>query len=167
MHAKTMEGLAGASASIQMLSTPMNVAKEAERKGDIDKMKRAMSYAAGLTEQAGEYSQKSSEGMKLDAQEAKKKEEERQEELIRARQKEREELEKRIEEKKQGETKEPESSFDSAEISEEGKQQAEAAVQDSSAAADSTNRTQDVTYDKSGEAAEAVEAIGENVNVSV
>ena len=51
-----MEGLAGASASIQMLSTPMNVAKEAERKGDIDKMKRAMSYAAGLTEQAGEYS---------------------------------------------------------------------------------------------------------------
>ena len=73
MHAKTMEGLAGASASIQMLSTPMNVAKEAERKGDIDKMKRAMSYAAGLTEQAGEYSQKSSEGMKLDAQEAKKK----------------------------------------------------------------------------------------------
>ena len=59
MHAKTMEGLAGASASIQMLSTPMNVAKEAERKGDIDKMKRAMSYAAGLTEQAGEYSQKS------------------------------------------------------------------------------------------------------------
>ena len=89
MHAKTMEGLAGASASIQMLSTPMNVVKEAERKGDIDKMKRAMSYAAGLTEQAGEYSQKSSEGMKLDAQEAKKKEEERQEELIRARQKER------------------------------------------------------------------------------
>ena len=164
MHAKTMEGLAGASASIQMLSTPMNVAKEAERKGDTDKMKRAMSYAAGLTEQAGEYSQKSSEGMKLDAQEAKKKEEERQEELIRARQKEREELEKRIEEKKQGETKEPESSFDSAEISEEGKQQAEAAVQDSSA---STNHTQDVTYDKSKEAAEAVEAIGENVNVSV
>ena len=163
MHAKTMEGLAGASASIQMLSTPMNVAKEAERKGDIDKMKRAMSYAAGLTEQAGEYSQKSSEGMKLDAQEAKKKEEE----LIRARQKEREELEKRIEETKQGETKEPESSFDSAEISEEGKQQAEAAVQHSSAAADSTNHTQDVTYDKSGEAAEAVEAIGENVNVSV
>lgn len=105
MHAKTMEGLAGASASIQMLSTPMNVAKEAERKGDIDKMKRAMSYAAGLTEQAGEYSQKSSEGMKLDAQEAKKKEEERQEELIRARQKEREELEKRIEEKKQGKPK--------------------------------------------------------------
>ena len=44
---------------------------------------------------------------------------------------------------------------------------AEAAVQHSSAAADSTNHTQDVTYDKSGEAAEAVEAIGENVNVSV
>lgn len=164
MHAKTMEGLAGASASIQLLSTPMNVAKEAERKGDTDKMKRAMSYAAGLTEQAGEYSQKSSEGMKLDAQEAKKKEEEQQEELIRARQKEREELEKQIEEKKQGERKEPESSFDSAEISEEGKQQAEAAVQDSSAG---TNHTQDVIYDKSGETAEAVEAIGENVNVSV
>ena len=46
MHAKTMEGLAGASASIQMLSTPMNVAKEAERKGDIDKMKREIGRAS-------------------------------------------------------------------------------------------------------------------------
>ena len=33
MNAKTMEGLAGASTSIRMVSTPMNVAKEAERKG--------------------------------------------------------------------------------------------------------------------------------------
>ncbi len=33
MNVKTMEGLAGASTSVNMLSTPMNVAKEAGRRG--------------------------------------------------------------------------------------------------------------------------------------
>ena len=70
MNAKTMEGLAGASASVRMISTPMNIAKEAERKGDMDKMQRALNYASGLAEQAGEYSEKTSQGMKLDAKEA-------------------------------------------------------------------------------------------------
>ena len=46
MNAKTMEGLAGASASMSLISTPMNVAKEAERKGDTDKMQRALGSAA-------------------------------------------------------------------------------------------------------------------------
>ena len=59
MNVKTMEGLAGASTSVNMLSTPMNVAKEAERKGDVDKMKRALGYAAGVVEQADDYSEKS------------------------------------------------------------------------------------------------------------
>ena len=52
MNVKTMEGLAGAGTSISLVSTPMSVAKEAERKGDTEKMKRALSYAAGMTEQA-------------------------------------------------------------------------------------------------------------------
>ena len=52
MNVKTMEGLAGASTSVSLASTPMNIAKEAERKGDIDKMKRAMGYAAGMMDEA-------------------------------------------------------------------------------------------------------------------
>ena len=67
MNVKTMEGLTGASASIQMVATPMSVAKEAESKGDTEKMKRALGYAAGLTDQAEAYSEKTSEGMKADA----------------------------------------------------------------------------------------------------
>lgn len=74
MNAKTMEGLAGASASINMMSTPMNVAKEAERKGDTEKMQRALGYAAGLAEQAEKYGEKTSQGMKLEAEEAKEQE---------------------------------------------------------------------------------------------
>ena len=42
MNIKTMEGLAGANTSIQLISTPMSVAKEAERKGDTEKLKRKL-----------------------------------------------------------------------------------------------------------------------------
>ena len=89
MNAKTMEGLAGASTSISMISTPMNIAKEAERKGDTEKMKRAMSYGAEMAGQAEAYSEKTSQGMKLEAEEAKKQEKQQQEDLIRARREER------------------------------------------------------------------------------
>ena len=91
MNAKTMEGLAGASASMSLISTPMNVAKEAERKGDTDKMQRALGYAAGMKDQAEEYGKKAEKGMKADAEDAKKQEKLHQEELIEARRKEREE----------------------------------------------------------------------------
>ena len=161
MNAKTMEGLAGASASVRMISTPMNIAKEAERKGDMDKMQRALNYASGLAEQAGEYSEKTSQGMKLDAKEAKEQEKLRQEELIKARREEREKLEKQLQE---GEGKTGDASFDSAEISEEGKHQVEAEKTSSSAPADSS---QDVAYDKSGEAVEPVLESGENIDVVV
>lgn len=165
MNAKTMEGLSGANTSIHLLSTPISVAKEAERKGETDKLQRAMGYAAEMTEQAGKYSEKSSEGMKLDAKEEKEKEKLRQEELIEARKKEREELEKRIEAERQGETaKTDEGSFDFAEISEAGKQQAEMAVQDS---LPQTDAGQDAVYDKSGEVAAVQEEAGGNVDVSV
>ena len=74
MNVKTMEGLAGASASIRMISTPMSVAEEAERKGDTDKMQRALGYAAGMSEQAEAYSEKASQGIEADAKEAKEQE---------------------------------------------------------------------------------------------
>ncbi|MCI8982260.1 MAG: hypothetical protein HFG78_07615 [Hungatella sp.] len=161
MNVKTMEGLAGAGTSISLVSTPMSVAKEAERKGDTEKMKRALSYAAGMTEQAEGYSKKTDEGMKLDAKEAKEQEKLRQEELIKARREEREKLEKQLQE---GEGKTGDASFDSAEISEEGKHQVEAEKTSSSAPADSS---QDVAYDKSGEAVEPVLESGENIDVVV
>ncbi len=161
MNIKTMEGLAGANTSIQLISTPMSVAKEAERKGDTEKLKRALSYASEMADQAEQYSEKTDEGMKLEAKEAKKQEELRQEELIKARKAEREEQENRI---KEGEGKQKEASFDVAEISEEGKHQVEMADTSSSVPAE---LSQNVTYDKSGEAVEAVAETKENIDVSV
>ena len=158
MNVKTMEGLAGASASIRMISTPMSVADEAERKGDTDKMQRALGYAAGLREQAEEYGEKASQGMKADAQEAKEKEKLQQEELIQARKEERAEQEKRIEAGGK-----QEASYDSAEFSEEGKFQAEMAA----AASGSVDSMENMVYDKTGEAVEAAQQTGEAVNVSV
>lgn len=159
MNAKTMEGLAGASASIRMAATPMSVAKEAERKGDTDKMQRALGYAAGMTEQAEAYSEKASQGMKADAKEAKEQEKLQQEELIQARKEDREEQEKRIE---AGAAQE--ASFDSVEFSGEGKQQAEI---NAAAASGSGDSVQDVVYDKGGTALEAVQQTGENIDVSI
>ena len=165
MNAKTMEGLAGASASMSLISTPMNVAKEAERKGDTDKMQRALGYAAGMKDQAEEYGKKAEKGMKADAEEAKK-----QEELIEARRKEREEQEKRL--KGEGAGSEA-SSFDSVEISPEGKSQVGAAEEtapdgfDTAGAAAIADGTGDMVYDKSGESAQSAAAEGTYVDVSV
>ena len=44
MHAKTMEGLAGASMNMKMMNTPFRVYQEAERRGDTSVMERAMGY---------------------------------------------------------------------------------------------------------------------------
>ena len=161
MNVKTMEGLAGASTSVSLASTPMNIAKEAERKGDMDKMKRAMGYAAGMMDEADQYSEKASQGMKLDAEKAKEQEKLRQEELVKARKEEQEELEKRLEE---------EAKTDSVEISPEGKAQAaETGKADAAkpASPDSEGTVPDTTYDSSGVPVEAVQAAGENVDVRV
>lgn len=152
MNVKTMEGLAGASTSMSMISIPMGVVKEAENKGDTEKMKRALGYAADLVEQAGKYKEKTSKGMELDAKEAKEQEKLRQEELIEAKKAEREE------EKKQENT-----GFDSVKISEKGKYQAQASSP-ASAAIDGSKST---IYDKSGETVEPAAEPGENVNISV
>ena len=170
MNVKTMEGLAGASASIRMISTPMSVADEAERKGDTDKMQRALGYAAGMKDQAEEYGKKAEKGMKADAEEAKKQEKLHQEELIEARRKEREEQEKRL--KGEGAGSEA-SSFDSVEISPEGKSQVGAAEEtapdgfDTAGAAAIADGTGDMVYDKSGESAQSAAAEGAYVDVSV
>ena len=161
MNVKTMEGLAGASTSVSLASTPMNIAKEAERKGDIDKMKRAMGYAAGMMDEADQYSEKASQGMKLDAEKAKEQEKLRQEELVKARKEEQEELEKRLEEG---------AKTDSVEISPEGKAQAaETGKADAAkpASPDSEGTVPDTTYDSSGVPVEAVQAAGEHVDVRV
>jgi len=161
MNVKTMEGLAGAGAAVSMMSVPMAAAEEAERKGDMDKMARALGYAAGLKEQAGEYSEKATQGMELDAKEAKEQEKLRQEQLIRTRKEEQEQQEKQLE-AGTGDTKEPR--FDSAEISEEGR---ELAKTEGQAPAGSGEEVQDVTYGKSGETAKAVQEAGGHVDVSV
>ncbi len=158
MNIKTMEGLAGADTSIRMISTPMSVAKEAENKGDTEKMKRALGYAAEVKEQAEGYSEKTSDGMKLDAREAKKEEKLRQEELIEARKEERKEMEKRIE---SGEGREEGPDFDSAEISEEGKCQGEAAGAPSGETGDISP---DTGYDPSGTALEPAAKTGTYVD---
>lgn len=160
MNVKTMEGLAGASTSISMISTPMNVAKEAERKGDTDKMKRALGYAAGVRQQAEEYGDKAEQGMKLDGKEAKEQEKLRQEKLIEARRDERREQEEQIEQQS-GAGDGP--NVDTAEISQEGKSQIQAEGQPSM---EQASDVQDMTYDKSGEAAEAVQETGELVDVT-
>lgn len=160
MNVKTMEGLAGASTSISMISTPMNVAKEAERKGDTDKMKRALSYAAGVRQQAEEYGDKTEQGMKLDGKEAKEQERLRQEKLIEARREERREQEEQIEHQS-GAGEGPD--MDTAEISHEGKTQIQTEGQPS---LEQVSDVQDITYDKSGEAAQVAQETGELVNVS-
>ncbi|MCI8950984.1 MAG: hypothetical protein HFG49_13275 [Lachnospiraceae bacterium] len=160
MNAKTMEGLAGASTSISMISTPMNIAKEAERKGDLDKMQRALGYASGLTEQAEEYSKKTKEGMKLDAEKADEQEKLQQKELIEARREEQNQQEQKIESQRQ---KEPD--FDSAKISEEGKKQIEQSSSLTSFV--SADILQNAVYDKLGETEGPSQEAGENIDISI
>ncbi len=163
MNVKTMEGLAGASASIRMISTPMSVADEAERKGDTDKMQRALGYAAGLREQAEEYGEKASQGMEIEAKEAKEKEKKLQEELKEARIAERKEQEERLQAARQDN-----SPQDTVEISEAGKNQAAAQAGTSGPdCSDSGASVPDVAYDPFGEVVEAVQETGNNVDVSV
>lgn len=183
MNAKTMEGLAGASASVRMISTPMNIAKEAERKGDIDKMQRALSYASGLAEQAGEYSEKTSQGMKLDAKEAKEQKKQQQEELIESQRTKRKEQEEALKAKQKeaveasraegdketeketpaGEKGPREPSFDTAQISEEGIK-FQALSQTPSAA---LGELPGAAYTPSGEVQEAALEAGGTIDVSV
>ena len=104
MHAKTMEGLAGASMSMKLMNTPIRVYKEAERRGDTAVMERAMGYASDFADKAEDYQKTTEKGMKEDAKEAREKAKAEQENAIQKRREQREELEKRIEENRKGNT---------------------------------------------------------------
>ncbi len=104
MHAKTMEGLAGASMSMKLMNTPIRVYKEAERRGDTAVMERAMGYASDFADKAEDYQKTTEKGMKEDAKEAREKAKAEQENAIQKRREQREELKKRIEEKRKGDT---------------------------------------------------------------
>ena len=114
MHAKTMEGLAGASMSMKLMNTPIRVYKEAERRGDTAVMERAMGYASDFADKAEDYRKTTEKGMKEDAKEAREKANTEQENAIRKRREQREEMEKKIAESRNGDT-------DTVSISESGK----------------------------------------------
>ena len=98
MHAKTMEGLAGASMNMKMMNTPFRVYQEAERRGDSSVMERAMGYVGETADKAEDYQKKIEKGMKEEAKEAREKAKSEQENAIRKRKEERGEQEKRKEE---------------------------------------------------------------------
>ena len=85
MHAKTMEGLAGASMNMKMMNTPFRVYQEAERRGDTSVMERAMGYVGETADKAEDYQKKVEKGMKEEAKEAREKAKSEQENAIRKR----------------------------------------------------------------------------------
>ena len=96
MHAKTMEGLAGASMNMKMMNTPFRVYEQAERRGDTSTMARAMGYVGETADKAEDYQKKIEKGMKEEAKEARENAKSEQENAIRKRKEERGEQEKRI-----------------------------------------------------------------------
>ena len=96
MNTKTMEGLIGAGANIDLVNTPMRVYKEARRKGDLGTMERAMGYAGEFAVKAEEYRAQADEGTQEETRENREKMELEREEAIRRRREEREKLEKEI-----------------------------------------------------------------------
>jgi len=100
MNTKTMEGLVGAGTNMKMTETPMRVFKEARRRGDIATMERAMGYVSEFSERSGEYKSEADQGMKEDAEEARKKAELEAEKAIQKRREEREQQKEQLEESK-------------------------------------------------------------------
>ena len=166
MHAKTMEGLAGASMNMKMMNTPLRVYEEAERRGDTSTMARAMGYAGETADKAEDYQKKIEKGMKEEAKEAQEKAKSEQENAIRKRKEERGEQEKRIEESRN-------KNMDTVSISESGKAVSGERTDSVQAGIDSSvpvKKTVDVVmtepaiYMKTGEAARTES--GTNLSVS-
>lgn len=111
MNTKTMEGLVGARNNINIANTPLHVFREADRKGDMATMERAMGYVNEFQGKAEQYKTEADEGMKEDAKAAKEKSKLEMEKATRKRKEEREKLEERMEESRE----------DKVEISEDGK----------------------------------------------
>ena len=167
MHAKTMEGLAGASMNMKLLNTPFRVYKDAERRGDTAVMERAMGYASDFADKAEDYQKTTEKGMKEDAKEAREKAKAEQENAIQKRREQREELKKRIEENRKGDT-------DAISISESGKATLDGKTDSVQIGADndiSVEETADaikmepVIYTKTGEASKSES--GMNISVLV
>lgn len=114
MHTKTMEGLIGARNNMNMTNVPMRVYKEAERKGDLATMERAMGYVNEFEDKAYQYKDKADEGMKEEAEESKEKEKIAREQAIEKRREERKELEEQRIEKSKNEVEHVETASDPA-----------------------------------------------------
>ena len=119
MNAGVMEGLVGASSNMKIVEVPMHVYHEAEREGNTAKMERALGYAADFTKRANTYKEEAEEELKLEMEEKRETEEIEQEEAIEAR-----------EEGKANQEALLEGNMDSVEISEEGRQLLEQAMQE-------------------------------------
>ena len=167
MHTKTMEGLAGASMNMKLLNTPFRVYKNAERRGDIAVMERAMGYVGEFADKAEDYQKKAEKGMEEDAKEAGEKAKTEQENAIQKRREQREEMEKRIAESRNGDT-------DTVSISESGKAALDGKADlvqvgaDNGIFAEGTAdaiKTEPVIYTETGEASKLES--GTNISVSV
>lgn len=165
MHTKTMEGLIGARTNMNLMNTPMRVYREARQKGDSETMERAMGYVNECFDRAEEYKAEADEGMKKDAEEARRTSKEQQDEAIQKRRDEREKLEKKIEENRGNDA-----NTDTVEISEEGK----VLLKDSTGLDDmvsietKTDAVREpITYTKTGEAVPAEQSTNTNISISV
>ncbi len=100
MNTKTMEGLAGARTNVNLMDTPVQIFKDARRRGDTAAMERAMGYAGEFADRTEEYQLKADRGMEEDAEEAKEKLEAERGKMIERRKEKHEETQARIDESK-------------------------------------------------------------------
>lgn len=77
MHLKTMEGLIGARTNMNMLAVPMNIYRQAERRGDLGAMERAGQYITDFAEKKDTYCKEADEGMELEKEQMKAQENEK------------------------------------------------------------------------------------------
>lgn len=114
MNTKTMEGLIGAGANIDLVNTPMRVFKEARRKGDTATMERAMGYANDFAGKAEEYKIQADEGTREEAKDSREKAEQEREKTIEKRRTEREKLAKELAARREEHRKSTEEAAESA-----------------------------------------------------
>lgn len=88
MQAGSMKALMGAATNLNLVSTPMKAFKEAEARGDTEKMKQAMGYVTEFEENAKDDAEKLCEETVKETREARKQQEiEREQAIEKARRK--------------------------------------------------------------------------------
>lgn len=155
MNAGVMEGLVGANSNIKILNVPMRVYHEAEREGNLEKMERAMGYAADFAGRATAYKDMAEEELKKEMEENREKEKLEQEKAI---------------EKQQEEAREFQNSLENGdaahvEISEDGKVSLEQSGNAESAP--KIEPTQTKSYNETGEAVSVETAAPVSISVTV